>query len=125
MKNNKGFTLIELLVCLALVTAITTTITVGVRALLGKQQEKEHNTYIKTVEDAACTYASVNNLRDKCVNKNNCELTIKKEDIIKAGLLDENLTSPIKEYIPSNNITVTWNTEGNKVCTYTEVKEGE
>ena len=58
MKNN-GFTLVELIITITLIAIISVTIGVSMTGMLGRQDEKEIEEYIKTIEEAACVFAEI------------------------------------------------------------------
>ena len=55
MKDKKGFTLIELIVTIALIALITVSVGVSMNGMLDKQTEKEYASYVKTIENTACS----------------------------------------------------------------------
>ncbi len=121
MKKN-GFTLVELLVCILLLGVITTSVTLGIIKSMNAQKEEQYSIYKETIENAACTYAETNNLRDeRCLDKSNCQITdIPVENIVGAGLLDENLENPNDSTKSlTGDIVIEWK-ENEKICTYTE-----
>ncbi len=118
MKKN-GFTLIELLICIVILGVIATSISLNILNNIKKEEEKQLEMYMDTIEDAACTYAEINDLRDYCTNRSNCivqDVTI--DAIIKSGLLDENLKNPTNQDESLKGvIKIEWK-DDEKICTY-------
>lgn len=113
MMNKKGFTLVELLVVIAIIAVITTSISVAMVNMLDSQKESAIEDAEENIEAAACTYAEVYSLRDKCSDKNDCEITITIEDnLIPNGYLDDT-----GDYT-SGNVVIKWDETGLKTCTY-------
>lgn len=117
MRKKNGFTLVELLVVIALMAVITTSISVAVFKMLSDQRDNISEAEIDNIETAACVYAEVYNLRDSC-NSSVCEISISiKDDLIPLGYLDN-------EDYDNDNVTVSWDSNGLKTCTYSD-DEGE
>ncbi len=115
MRNKKGFTLVELLVVIALIAIITTSISVAMFEMLQSQKDKIEENSIKNIENAACTYAELNDLRNNCTDKNNCEQNINISNLILDGKLDEEKYDKYKE----KNVIIKWE-KGLKTCTFKE-----
>ncbi len=118
--NNKGFTLIELLVSLALCSIVFVGATYGITTFLNNIEEKEYVDYITIIEDGTCLYVEEKSLRPSDCS-NGCNIELLKEDVVKAGYLDEAyLISPIDEKIEKATVDVSWDINGEKKCTYIE-----
>lgn len=104
MMNNKGFTLIEILVVVALLAVISVTVGISMSGMLSRQEENKISKYEKTIENAACAYAEIYNIKD------NADVTI--DTLIKEGLLSKDLTNPktnksVTEY-GSSKVNIIW-----------------
>ena len=114
MKDKKGFTLIELIVTIALIALITVSVGVSMNGMLDKQTEKEYASYVKTIENTACSYAEIKGYTSN--------INIRIGDLINYGILREDLKNPktdkyVSEY-SNDTISVTW-VDFTKNCKYT------
>lgn len=113
-KNNKGFTLVEMLVVIALIAVISTGIAIGMFGMLDDQRSNLTDIEIENIENAACTYAETNDLREKCNSDSSlCEISV--SNLILWGYLDEDL-----EY--SGVVKVSWPNDV-KTCEFEESME--
>lgn len=108
--DKKGYTLIELLVVIALVAVLTTSITIAGLSMLKSQQETLSDLEIENIENAACLYADLNDLRNGCSDSPVCEIQV--QTLIDNGFLDDDTA------IGSNSVTISWDPDGLKSCTY-------
>ena len=60
--KNKGFTLVELIITITLIAIISVSIGVSVTGLLSRQEDDQAEEFKKTISDAACVYAELNNI---------------------------------------------------------------
>jgi len=122
MKNeNKGFTLIELLIVVAVMAALGTIITVSLTNVLGNTNQSQCDEFVKQIEDAACVYAGLSDKEIICY-KNNCD-PIRLNLLIKEGLIDDEIDVCTGKNIDINEtVTVSWDDNGEKKCTYNGVK---
>ncbi len=119
--NRKGFTILELLSVLGIIGAVGVIGVISYTYIMDDSFEKEYSVYIKTIENAACSYASVVDLRQECLDPNNCNIDVNKSLLIEKGYLDKKYANTISDMkIPSYVIKVTWDEDGNKVCEYNE-----
>ena len=112
--KSKGFTLIELIITIALIAVISVTVGVSLNGLLSRQKDKKIAEYKKEIEAAACTYAEINDITT------NSEIGI--NVLIENGLLNKDLVNPNTdksiEEEKTNMVTVEFDSEGIKKCTY-------
>lgn len=120
MNNKKGFTLVELLVVVAIISVITTSISINVLNMFENQKSKLNDQDIKKIEDAACTYAEIIKLRESCDDKNMCNIDVQVSKLIQEGYIEEDYFSANSKEV----VEVNWD-EGLKSCTYDEVGSGE
>ncbi len=110
----------ELLVTIAIIAIIGSASILSYNAVMNNTRDEEYEKYIENIESAACTYASVKNLRDTC-SDTICELTLNKNDLLLEGYLKEKDILVVKEEkLPNELIKVTWNSDGEKNCLYEE-----
>ena len=111
--KDKGFTLIELIVTITLIVIISVTVGVSITGMLDRQEEKDTEDYVNQIQDAACVYAEINDIRSND--------TVSIGELIAAGLLDSSLKIPSNDnpITPYNNdrVSITWD-NGEKTCTY-------
>lgn len=113
MKNN-GFTLVELIITITLIAIISVSIGVSISGMLSREKESQAEEYAKTIADAACVYAELND-----ITYTTDEVTI--QDLLDAGLITKDLTNPlsdkeITEYA-SDTVLISWD-NGLKTCSY-------
>lgn len=93
--NKKGFTLTEIIVVIGLLAVIGVVIAVNLTNILGQEEDNNYQEFVKTVENAACSYIE---LSTNITTKSNCKssggCSIKVDDIIKTGLLSKDLENP-------------------------------
>lgn len=113
--KNKGFTLIELLITITLITIISVAAGVGINEMFSRQRERNYEQFVKTIENAACTYESIENSLD---NEDTTYVSVCK--LITDGLLSNKLSNPLNnENISKNSkicVKVNRNSEGQKSC---------
>ena len=116
--NKKGFTLVELLATIAILVLMSVIIGVNITSILRSTEKQNDDFDKKQIEKAACVYVdSSENLGEDRANKcsdrtKECtEVTVK--DLIESGLLDDSYES-----VKSKPVTINWDTDGLKKCTY-------
>ncbi len=112
---KKGFTLMELLITIALLSIIGTVIVSNMTRTLETEQEKQITLFKNRLEKAACVYADITDPDDRPV------VMVKVSDLLSKGLIkEEELYNPeTQENIATTKeITVTYNSDGTKTCTY-------
>lgn len=121
--KNRGFTLIELLSVILILGVLGTIITISVTKTLKSTHVKECETFVKKIEDSACTYVALKNKTITC-NRNLCP-DFKLSVLVSEGFITEEVDPCTKEDIDlSATISVRWNdVTGEKICTYNGVKE--
>lgn len=85
MKKN-GFTLIEILVVIVLLAAVSVTVGINMNNMFNKEKDKNYNSFIAQIEDAACVYAETNNIKVNAV--------VSTSELINEGLINKNLKNP-------------------------------
>ncbi len=122
--ENKGFTLIEILIVIAILGVVGTVITINLTETLNSTNQKQCDEFVKKIEDAACSYTSMSNKTITC-NRNNCP-PIKLRTLITEGFVEEEVDICTGKPIDENQtITITWNSSGEKNCTYNGAKTYE
>lgn len=112
IKKKNGFTLVEMIATLVLMIALGVLITSNVVGMLGNQSEKDYENFKDKIESSACTYAITHNI-------NTGKIAI--SELVKAGLVDEDLKNPSTNEVVDQRIQIEI-TMVNKVrkCTYPE-----
>ena len=114
--KNKGFTLIELLITITLITVISVAAGVGINEMFNRQRERNYEQFVKTIENAGCTYESIENKLD---NEGTIYVSVCK--LITDGLLSNKLSNPIsKENLTKSSkacVKVSRDGNGEKTCT--------
>lgn len=118
---KKGFTLIEMLITLTIIGILTVSGTFAFSKLTDKTRTKKYDSFVKTVEDAASSYANIYNLKDECVNLDNCHYHITLGELVSAGLLSEKLIDPTtNEKITYNHVVDIYWENKEKIVSYSE-----
>ena len=100
MKKSKGFTLIELIATVALIAFLATVILINMTGVKSNEEQSAASTYIKNVQEAACTYIDMSNqteLREQCksnANSSACNISLRTLISDSVALIDENLLNP-------------------------------
>ena len=120
--NNKGFTLIEIIAVITILALLGVIITINLSDTLKQTKQKKCEEFVKLIEDSACTYAGLSSKKVAC-NRSSCS-PIKLKLLIEEGFIDEE-TDPCteKKIDTKKTVTVTWNEDGEKICTYNGVRE--
>lgn len=123
MKNKNGFTLIELLTVITLLGLIGTIITINLVNSLHETRVTDCERFVSNIEDSACVYAS---LSSTDCSRSNCP-AISLDVLIQNGYVDEDKLDActMKEIDKTKTVSVTWNADGEKKCTYNGVREYE
>ena len=112
--KNKGFTLVELLITITLITVISVAAGVGINEMFTRQRENNYSQFIKTITNAGCVYAEVNNIGDS-------ESYVTINELLTDGLLSNKLTNPITkeniEVMKNSVVLITLDNEGKRTCT--------
>lgn len=118
MKNRKkGFTLVEMLLVVAIMGALGIIITISLTQTLKDTNQKKCDDFVKEVEDAACVYSGLSNKEIICT-RTNCA-PIKLDVLVREGqVVSEIDACTNKEIDLDETVTITWNDEGEKICTY-------
>ena len=107
MKNKKGFTLIELITTIGLMILVGLVIVTNMSGILSKQNDEEYENFKKKIQDSACIYVETRwstTKRNTCKTGNNCTITL--NELITAGLIEDNLKDPNTGNVIDKNKTV-------------------
>lgn len=122
--KNKGFTLIELLAVIAVLAVIGTIIIVNLSSTFRETNEENCESFVTDIEDAACVYAGLSTKSTVC-NRTSCP-PIKLSTLLSEGLIEEEKDACTgKNMDLTQTVTVEWDSEGQKICTYNGVKTYE
>ena len=115
MKNKKGFTLIEILIVLVVLVTVTTGVTIGIKEIQKKSEQKALRELYTMVETAADTYLNLNDdSRLELLNDEITEKCIRVYILQNAGLVKSDLDNPVtKKRVPGNLCVISYiNEEG-------------
>lgn len=123
MKNRKkGFTLIELLLVIAIMGVIGVIATISLTSTLKNTNQRKCDDFVMEVEDAACVYSSLSNKEIVCT-RTNCP-PISLEVLVREGQITSEVDACTgKDIDLTKTVTVSWDDNGEKTCTYNGVKE--
>lgn len=93
-KSNKGFTLVELIVVIILLGIVGTVVVYNMTSVSNTSKDTEYKRFIASVKSAANVYADMNPEAFDDLYVTRSYIYIKIDELIKAGLLDENLVNP-------------------------------
>ena len=134
--NNKGFTLIEILVVIAILATLGTIVTISFSKTLRETEDKRCNEFKREIASATCAYIGIKrpnsentipDLNVLCSNSNNC--SVKLQYVIEEGLVKseknpcDNNGNIEENY--DDTISVTWDSDGEKTCSYDGVTNKE
>lgn len=123
MKNRKkGFTLIELLLVIAIMGAIGVIATVSLTHTLQNTNQRKCDDFVKEVEDAACVYSGLSNKEIICT-RTNCPPISLSILVSEGQITSETDACTGKDIDLTKTVTVTWDDDGEKKCTYNGVKK--
>ena len=122
--NNKAFALIEIIVVIAILGLMGVVITISLNKTMQTTNQKQCDEFVKKIEDAACTYTSMSK-KDVVCNRNKCD-PISLNILINEGFIaEETDVCTGKSIDSSKTVTITWDSNGEKHCTYNGVKTYE
>ncbi len=121
---KKGFTLIELIVVIGLVAILGLVITSNLTGAFSNQQDEQYTFFKETLEDAACTFIDLEVAASKKTScRSNGSCTVNLQTLLEQGLIvDSDLVNPKTgtAVSTSNTVTISYNAEGIKSCSYNE-----
>ena len=91
---RKGYTLVELLVTILLLCVIGGVVTFNVVNISKRNKKNEYKRYIESILSASKVYSNVNSVAFAELYDNKAFIYIKLDDLVKEGLLDEDLKNP-------------------------------
>lgn len=123
MKNRKkGFTLIELLLVIAIMGVIGVIATISLTHTLQSTSQRKCDEFVLEVEEAACVYSGLSNKEIICTRTNCAPIPL--DILVKEGHIKSETDACTGNDIDLNEtVTVSWNADGEKTCTYNGVKE--
>ena len=102
---RKGYTLVELLVTILLLCVIGGVVTFNVVNISKRNKKNEYKRYIESILSASKVYSNVNSVAFAELYDNKAFIYIKLDDLVKEGLLDEDLKNPYtKEKIDKQDL---------------------
>lgn len=120
--NSKGFTLIEILIVITILAVVGVVITVNLAGTFESTNQKKCDEFVRKIEDAACAYSSLHKKNITC-NRAKCN-PIPLSTLISEGFIDddEKDACTTNDIDSTKTVTITWNSDGEKICTYNGVK---
>ena len=120
--NKKGYTLIEIIAVMVIIALITTIVILNFDTSIGKTNTKKEEAFVTDLEKAACVYIDLKEnaiYKSTCFSSNTCSVTV--GQLITSGMLSADLTDPTTNEAVNQQLTVsvTWDSEGTKTCTFT------
>ena len=114
MKSNKGFTLVEIIVVIGLLAIFSVSIGISLNRNMKKNQENRIKEFNQKITGAANLYASNNQSILENLYEDKGYVLITTEDLIKGGLIQDNLVNPeTNEKISGNeSIRITLDSTG-------------
>ena len=110
--NKRGYTLIEIIAVIVIIALVTTIVILNFDTSIGKTNTKKEESFVTDLEKAACVYIDL---------KENTAFTVTVGQLVTSGILSSDMKDP-----STNNdvdqqlaVSVTWDNEGTKTCTFT------
>ena len=116
---RKGYTLVELLVTILLLGLLGGVIIFNVNSISNKNKKNEYKRYIETIISAAKVYSNVNTVAFSELYDNKAFIYIELGDLVKEGLLDEELKNPYTKEVIDEKDKVKANLDSSGVLTFT------
>jgi prepilin-type N-terminal cleavage/methylation domain-containing protein len=116
---RKGYTLTELLVTILLIGLLGGVIIFNVNSISNKNKKKEYQRYIETILSASKVYSNVNTVAFSELYENKAFIYIELGDLVKEGLLDEELKNPYTKEVIDQKEKVKANLDSTGVLTFT------
>lgn len=116
---RKGYTLVELLVTILLLGLLGGVIIFNVNSMSNKSKKNEYKRYIETILSAAKVYSNVNAPAFSDLYDNKAFIYIELGDLVKEGLLDEELKNPYTKEKIDKEDKVKANLDSSGVLTFT------
>ena len=123
MKNRKkGFTLIEILAVVAIMGILGVIITISLTNTLQNTNQKKCDDFVQEIEDAACVYSGLSDKEIVCT-RNSCD-PISLRILVEEGQISSEVDACTGGNIDlEETVTISWDSQGEKTCTYNGVKE--
>lgn len=114
MKKNKGFTLVELLGIIGIIAVILLFVTPSIIGMLKKDENKNYEQFIRTIELATETYVSANYSNYPDLSTAGGTYTISLQQLMEDGYLKTTLVNPRTEQkiSPTDNVRITKKADG-------------
>ena len=122
--NKKGFTLTELILTVGLLAVLGMVIVSNMSGLLEKNKDENYQAFVKTLEDAACTFVDLkaaNNHPEVSSCKSNNGCNVKVQYLLEEGLITEKqmINPKTNANVKDKNVKVTY-PNNLKTCKYLE-----
>ena len=122
--NKKGFTLTELIITIGLLAVLGLVIVSNMSGLLEKNKEENYQTFVKSIEEAACTFIELKVAQNyvstsDCKTPSGCNVAI--NALVQEGLLSEKeaISPKTGQSVASKTVKITYR-DNKKICTFTE-----
>ena len=120
--NKKGYTLIEIIAVMVIIALITTIVILNFDNSIEKSNNKKETAFVNDLEKAACVYIDLKEnaiFKSSCYSSNTCTVSV--AQLVSSGILASDMIDPStnSEIDQQLTISVTWDSDGTKTCTFT------
>lgn len=120
--NKKGYTLVEIIAVIVIIALITTIVILNFDTSIGKNNNKKEEAFINDLEKAACVYIDLKEntaFKNTCYSSGTCTVTV--GQLVTSGILSSDMKDPSTNSNVDQQlaVSVTWDNEGTKTCTFT------
>lgn len=119
--NKKGYTLVEIIAVMVIIALIATIVIINFGTSIDKSNSKKEKAFVDDLEKAACVYID---LKENAVYKNTCypshSCSVSVSQLVTSGIISDDFIDPStnNKVDQTLNISVTWDSEGTKTCTF-------
>ena len=120
--NKRGYTLIEIIAVIVIIALVTTIVILNFDTSIGKTNTKKEESFVTDLEKAACVYIDLKEntaFKNTCYSSGTCTVTV--GQLVTSGILSSDMKDPStnNDVDQQLSVSVTWDNEGTKTCTFT------